>query len=214
MNNKYELLPIGGTVYHGSYVYDTTHPTMPHLYRIRRLSDGLIGGWIEGEHNLSIFDDCFIYNESVVCDGSFVTLDARVHGKSIINNHSHISNESTIWDSVINHSHVHDNSYVEDSNIIDSDLRDSVEVILSTITNQNLSGNQRINGQQAQVNSAMGVSPTRHATATFNYNPGSVSIKFDNTGYSLKQSKEKRCDCGAIHVKDAFHAGYCSMKVV
>ena len=40
------------------------------LYRVKRLSDGLIGGYIESEKNLSHEGSCFVYD------------DAKVHGNA------------------------------------------------------------------------------------------------------------------------------------
>lgn len=47
------------------------------LQRIRRLSDGLIGGWIESENNLSHNGSCFVYGEAQVYG------EARVYGEAI-----------------------------------------------------------------------------------------------------------------------------------
>ena len=33
------------------------------LKQIVRLSDGLVGGYIEGEHNLSHYGSCFVYDK-------------------------------------------------------------------------------------------------------------------------------------------------------
>jgi len=44
--------------------------------RIRRISDGLIGGWIEKEENLSHESACFVHGDALVYE------DARVYGKA------------------------------------------------------------------------------------------------------------------------------------
>ena len=54
------------------------------LHRIKRISDGLIGGWIESEENLSHKDDCFVYGEAVVCGEAEVCGKARVYGKAVV----------------------------------------------------------------------------------------------------------------------------------
>ena len=48
------------------------------LKRIKRISDGVIGGWIESEENLSHEGWCFIYDEAIVYG------EARVYGKAIV----------------------------------------------------------------------------------------------------------------------------------
>ena len=48
------------------------------LYRIQRLSDGLIGGWIENYSNLSQFGNCFVHDESMVYEDIKNTLQYRL----------------------------------------------------------------------------------------------------------------------------------------
>ena len=46
------------------------------LRRIKRMKDGLIGGWIETEKNLSQSGGCFVYDESMVYDiGVFLAME-------------------------------------------------------------------------------------------------------------------------------------------
>lgn len=66
MNKKYEFT--GETkIYKGR-----------ELRRIRRIKDGLIGGWIESERNLSQKGDCFVYDEGMVYG------NGKVYGNSIV----------------------------------------------------------------------------------------------------------------------------------
>lgn len=48
------------------------------LYRIKRISDGLVGGWVQSEDSLSQRGECFIYDEAKVYDS------ARVFGKTAV----------------------------------------------------------------------------------------------------------------------------------
>ena len=57
--------------------YEFTGETRGALKRIRRLSDGLVGGWIESERNLDHEGKCFIYDSAVV-SGSAVVRDSAV----------------------------------------------------------------------------------------------------------------------------------------
>jgi hypothetical protein len=59
------------------------------LYRIRRLSDGLIGGWIEKEANLSHEGGCFVYDEAKVYE------NARVFEHSCVFDHAEVYD--TAW---------------------------------------------------------------------------------------------------------------------
>ena len=47
------------------------------LKQIRRVSDGLVGGWIENESNLSQEGNCFVYGDAEVSG------DAKVYGDFI-----------------------------------------------------------------------------------------------------------------------------------
>jgi len=49
------------------------------LYRIQRLSDGLLGGYVESEKNLSQKNRCFIYNTSKVYDNAEVYGNTKVY---------------------------------------------------------------------------------------------------------------------------------------
>ena len=61
------------------------------LYRIRRCSDGLIGGWIESPANLAFDGDCFVYDDAKVYDNARVCGDAKVTGKALVYGNAEIS---------------------------------------------------------------------------------------------------------------------------
>ena len=58
------------------------------LRQIKRLSDELIGGWIEKEENLSQDGDCFVFGDALVSGNAWVsdyakvTDNARVYGNA------------------------------------------------------------------------------------------------------------------------------------
>jgi hypothetical protein len=66
---KYELL-----------VNDTKQIGSKTLYRIKRLGDGVIGGYIEKESNLSHEGTCWVHDNAWVYDNARVFSNARVHG--------------------------------------------------------------------------------------------------------------------------------------
>jgi hypothetical protein len=82
--------------------YEFTGETLQYanrtLKRIRRLSDGLVGGYIESERNLSHKDSCFVYGNAQVYgsarvfDSALVSGDARVCNKDNINRPSEVLN--------------------------------------------------------------------------------------------------------------------------
>jgi len=70
--------------------YEFTGETIKHdnrtLKRIRRLSDGLIGGFIESEHNLShngnaqVSDNAQVFGDALVSDDAKVFGDTQIYG--------------------------------------------------------------------------------------------------------------------------------------
>ncbi len=68
--------------------YEFTGVTKQHLgitlHQIRRLSDGLVGGWIEKESNLSHLDNCFVYENARVYGNARVFGDAQVFGNALV----------------------------------------------------------------------------------------------------------------------------------
>lgn len=83
------------------------------LYRLKSLKNfndvkvGDIGGWVESEDNLSHYGDCWIYDESIVCDGARVSDNAEVRTKSRVYEGSVVCGTATV-----HHSMVYDHSIV------------------------------------------------------------------------------------------------------
>ena len=53
------------------------------LHRIRRLSDGVIGGWIEAEKNLSHEGTCWVSGNAQVYGNAQVSDNAKVYGDAV-----------------------------------------------------------------------------------------------------------------------------------
>ena len=51
------------------------------LHRIRRFRDGLLGGFVESEENLSHDGNCFLYEDSTAQGESKIFGDASVYGE-------------------------------------------------------------------------------------------------------------------------------------
>jgi hypothetical protein len=64
------------------------------LRRIRRLSDGVVGGYIESEANLSQTGDCFAHRDSRVYETAKVLDNAQVYGE--VFGSASISGEATL----------------------------------------------------------------------------------------------------------------------
>ena len=81
--------------------YEVTGETKQHcgrtLCRIKRLSDGLIGGWVEKEDNLSHEGSCFIYDEAMVYDRAKVLDNAIVKNSAEICGHAEIADDAQVY---------------------------------------------------------------------------------------------------------------------
>ena len=66
------------------------------LYRIKRLSDGYLGGYIESEDNLSHEGPCFVHENARVYNGSVIIGSAQVYGNAEITEDSIISGNSRV----------------------------------------------------------------------------------------------------------------------
>ena len=59
--------------------------------QIKRISDGLIGGWIESEKNLDQNGDCFIYDNAVVYG------DARIYAYASVYDDAKVSGDAEVF---------------------------------------------------------------------------------------------------------------------
>ena len=61
------------------------------LHRIRRISNGELGGFIESEHNLSQSGECWVGDEAQVCD------KARIYGKAQVCSKARVYGEARVY---------------------------------------------------------------------------------------------------------------------
>ena len=66
------------------------------LKRIKRLSDGVIGGWIESEKNLSQEGDAWVFGDAQVFGAAQVSGDARVFGAARVSGDAQVSQECLV----------------------------------------------------------------------------------------------------------------------
>jgi carbonic anhydrase/acetyltransferase-like protein (isoleucine patch superfamily) len=75
------------------------------LHRIRRLSDGLVGGFIEKDDNLSQEGNCFVYEsarvygQALVCGSARVYGQARVCGQALVCGSARVYGQALIYGS-------------------------------------------------------------------------------------------------------------------
>jgi bifunctional N-acetylglucosamine-1-phosphate-uridyltransferase/glucosamine-1-phosphate-acetyltransferase GlmU-like protein len=90
------------------------------LYRVRRLHDNYIGGFIESEKNLSHDGDCMVYDNSMVYDDAKVSGDAKVSDNSRVYDNSRVCDNSRVSDNsrVCGYSRVCENSKASGNSMI------------------------------------------------------------------------------------------------
>lgn len=85
--------------------YEFTDVTMSHeghlLHRIRRLSDGKIGGWIEKEDNLSQENDCWVGDTAMVYGDAQVSYKAQIYGEARVFGKAHVHGRAEVYDNAI-----------------------------------------------------------------------------------------------------------------
>lgn len=85
--------------------YEFTGVTMSHeghlLHRIRRLSDGKIGGWIEKEDNLSQENDCWVGDNAMIYDDAQVSYKAQVYGEAKVFGKARVHCNAEVYDNAI-----------------------------------------------------------------------------------------------------------------
>lgn len=73
------------------------------LYRIRALRDfskvnaGYLGGFVEGEHNLSHDGDCWVYEEACVYESGCVLDNAQVFGRSKVYGNAVVRHDARVY---------------------------------------------------------------------------------------------------------------------
>lgn len=73
------------------------------LHRIRRLSDGKIGGWIEKEENLShdgscwVNDEAQVFDEARISNNAYISGHALIFGEARVYDNAHISGHANVW---------------------------------------------------------------------------------------------------------------------
>ncbi len=96
------------------------------LIQIRDIPPGTIGGYIEGEHNLSQEGDCWVGNEATVYDNAVVKDNAQVwsyatvSGNAVVKDNANISGSALVCHNTVvkDNATVNGTSWVEGSAVI------------------------------------------------------------------------------------------------
>jgi len=125
MEKKYELIP----------------SDKEGFYRIKALKDfndvkkGDIGGYIEGEKNLSHDGNCWIYDNAIVCDSTQICGNAVVYGNAQILNYAQVCDNAKVWDNAV----IQDNAIVCDNAKVcgNAVIRDNARVFDNAVVHGN-----------------------------------------------------------------------------
>lgn len=83
------------------------------LHRIRRLSDGKLGGWIESEENLSQNGNCWVADDAMVYDNAEVYSSAQVFGNAEVYGHAHVYDHAKVYGNAEVYGNAHVYVYAE-----------------------------------------------------------------------------------------------------
>ena len=115
--------------------YEFTDETMNYedhlLHRIKRLSDGKFGGWIEKEYNLSqygnswIQDDAKVYGDAQVYGKALVYGNAEVYGNAKVYDNAQVYGSAKVYEDaqVYDNAQVYDKAYVSGNAKVFNDAR-------------------------------------------------------------------------------------------
>lgn len=98
------------------------------LHRIKNLSSGNLGGFVESYDNLSQDGHCWIYNEAKVFDTAWIGDDAIVMDNAIVKDSAYVVGSSRVYDNAV----IGGNAIVSGEAVIrdDSDIRASCDYIV------------------------------------------------------------------------------------
>lgn len=80
------------------------------VFRIKRVSDGELGGYVEKEDNLSQLGECWIHGDSVVWGDARIRDNAQVFGDA--GEHAEILGNATLYGIARGHASIRDNAKV------------------------------------------------------------------------------------------------------
>jgi hypothetical protein len=129
--------------------YTFTGETKSHqgvvLKRIKRNSDGLVGGYLESESNLSQEGTCFLYDESTCYGAAKIVEDAQVYGD--VHDDATVSGSATIQGQVYEHATVSGSAVIEGRAYGEAVVTDQAQVFGEAFGQAVVDGNAKIFGR-------------------------------------------------------------------
>jgi hypothetical protein len=115
------------------------------LFRVRRLSDGLLGGYIEREDNLSQSGSSFLYNESRAFGRARIQDNAQVYG--MVYDDAVIGGDARVYGEVFGHAQVLGHATVRGRVYDRAIVRDRGEVYGQAYGQSIVEGSAKVFGQ-------------------------------------------------------------------
>lgn len=131
---KYELL-----------ADDTVQQDGRLLYRVRRLSDRLLGGYIETQDNLAQTGDCFLFDKSRAFGSARIKDNAEVYG--IVYDDAVVAGDSKVYGEVFGQAQIVGHAIVRGRAYDQTVIKDSAEVYGQAYGYSIIEGNAKVYGQ-------------------------------------------------------------------
>jgi carbonic anhydrase/acetyltransferase-like protein (isoleucine patch superfamily) len=187
--------------------YEFTGVTVNHfgrrLHEIKRLSDGLIGGYIESERNLSHDGDCFVYNNAKVfgnarvSDNTWVFGNAEVFDNARVYGYARVSGNAEVFGNaqVSGNAQVFGNAKVSDNARVfgNAEAFDNARVFgnAQVSGNAQVFGNAKVSGNAVATGRVQYISTYKHnITLTDNH------IQIGCECHTIEHWKENIADIG------------------
>ena len=102
--------------------------TLYHIEALRDFGDvkkGEKGGYVENEDNLSHYDNCWVYENAMVCGNAQVYDNAKIYGNAVVCDKAMVYNNAKVYDNVMvfDNAMVYGNAKVSGNAIIHEDAK-------------------------------------------------------------------------------------------
>ena len=115
------------------------------LTRIRRVSDGVLGGYVESENNLSQAGASFLDDQSRAYGQARIEGDAQLHG--LARDSAQLSGRAAVYGAIYGRAHVKDNAVLYGQAYDDSTIEGSAVVHGQVFGNATVGGRAQIFGR-------------------------------------------------------------------
>lgn len=115
------------------------------LFRVYRISDGLLGGYIETQDNLAQAGDCFLYDKSRAFGNARIRDNAAVYG--MVYEDAFVGGDSKIYGEAFGRAQIRGHAIVQGRAYDDAIIEDFAEVYGQAYGHAVIEGHAKIYGQ-------------------------------------------------------------------